>query len=240
MSTRFLYIFLVSASCVTLPKQLAEPLAEQVRIIFVSYNIASNKTSINFVATYNVWYQDSLGITEVNTIKMVNNGLKDTLISQTIGYRFVDMRKNWIYEYRNLSDTAEIIKKYAKADSLNLSGGWNFYHRSIFQFDNLRAMRDTIIDGITYRKQKYVQLFQGQKLLGECLSRCDKKNSFFLMDEGLSKAVGCPVVKTTSLSADGKFPTSTGDIQFISNQFPESVQRVFVAWKRNVQLYPVE
>jgi hypothetical protein len=104
----------------------------------------------------------------------------------------------------------------------------------------LWAIGDISIDGVTYLKHRYTQTFQGRKALGEVLSRCDKKGSIFQLDAGISNATGCPMVKATSLTPDGKFPMSSVEIEFISNEFSDSVRRVFAIWKQNVQQHPVE
>lgn len=188
----------------------------------------------------NVWYQDSVGITQISIIRSIQDDTKDTVFPETVGYRFVDMRKKWAYEYKSLSDTAQITKKYAKADSASNIGGWNFYRRSSIKFDSLQFVNDTSINGITYLKHRYVQYFQGRKLVSEILSRCDKKGSLFQLDVGVSNATGCPMVKGSELTPDGRFIVSSSDIEFISKEIPDSVQKVFAAWKRNVSKHPVE
>jgi len=200
-----------------------------------------NNESIAYVSNCdNIWYQDSVGITQASGVQSVQNDTKDTLFAIPLGYRFVDMRKKWVYEYRNLSDTAEIVGKYDKADSIGLTGGWNFYRKASIKFDSLHIMGDTIINDVTYQKHRYVQTFKGTRLLGEILSRCDRKGTLFQLDVGVSNAIGCPMVKGTSLTSDGRFATTSVEIEFVRNRLPDSVRRVLEAWKRNVERYPVK
>jgi hypothetical protein len=133
-----------------------------------------------------------------------------------------------------------IVQKFAKADSVGLANGWGFFRRASIKFDSLRLLNDTIIKGIAYQKYQFVQDFQGTKLLGEALARCDRKGTLFHLDVGLSNAVGCPVVKGTSYTIDRRFPSSSVEIEFISNTFPDSVRKAFEAWKLNEKRYPIQ
>lgn len=235
-----LYSLLIFVSCASLSKPVSEAPSEYLQVRKTSYRVVKNQAIAYFSLDYDIWFQDSLGITEIRSIRSIQSSTKDTLFSEPFGYRFFDMRKKWAYEYRHLSDTAAIIKKFDKADSLILLGGWNFFRRAAIQFDSLQLVGDTSINGLTYQKHKYVQYFEGRKYLSESLSLCDRKGTIFHTDAGLSNAIGCPVVKGTTLTSDGKFPFTSVEIVFISNKIPDSVQLVFAAWKYNVQKFPVE
>jgi hypothetical protein len=236
----FLYPMLVLIACKTTVPQVSDKQEEYLRVQKTSYRIVNNEAIVQVSFSDNIWYQDSVGITQMSAIQLIQTDSKDTLFPITQGYRFVDMRRKWAYEYRNLSDTAAIVKKYARADSVRSGGGWGFFRTAAIQFDSLRLMGDTSVNGIVYQRYRHVQYFLGKKLLGEIFSRCDRKGTIFHLDTGLSNAAGCPVVKGVSLTPDGRLPTQSVEIEFISNIFPDSVRRVLAAWKRNVGLYPVE
>lgn len=227
-------------SCAAPIIQSSDTSMEQIRITKTSYRI-KNDTAIAYLSFYNdVWYKDSVGITEVKSITYVQDSSKTVYSSIILGYRLVDMRRKWVYEYKTLSDTASIIKKYDKADSVNFIGGWPFFIKSITKFDSLRMTGDTTIAGVKYLKHRCINYFQGKELLTEILSRCDKKGTIFQLDVGLTNAAGCPVVKATTLTPDGRFPMSSAQIDFVSNEFPDKVKSVYEAWKRNVELFPVK
>ena len=236
----YLYFLLTWISCATSSSQVQKNGGQYLQSRKTSYRIDNNIATAFLTLVDNVWYQDSVGITEINSIRSLKTGTTDSFYSATIGYRMTDMRKAWVYEYRNLSDTAAIVRKYANADSQLVTGGWNFYRRSTIQFDSLHATGDTIFGGVTYQKYRYIQDFHGKRFLSEVLSRCDKKGSIFLFDKGLSKAIGCPGVRITVLTPDGKLPMEIGEIKLISNEIPDSVQHVLSAWKRNLYLYPAQ
>lgn len=212
------------------------------RVVRRSYQTVNNKAKEILTVTDNFWYQDSIGITQFTGVQAIQRDSVTSFSTILLGYRLIDMRKNWIYEYRTLSDTAAIVRKYDKAHSIamEMAGGWNFYRAATIQFDSLRLAGDTNINGIHYKKYRLVQLFQGRRLQGEVLARCDKKGAPFFLDVGISNAIGCPMVKGSSLTSDGRFPTSSVEIEFLANTFPDSVKRVFTAWKHNIQKYPVE
>lgn len=231
------YLLLISLFCETYPPK---PTSEHLQLRKTSYRIINNEPTVQLTFTDNIWYQDSTGITQLSGLKSMNDGAKDTIFSVPLGYRFVDLRRKWVYEYRNLSDTAEIIEKHGNADQAQLSGGWNFFRTSAIKFSNLKFIRDTDMNGKALRKYRFVQDFQGIQLIGEAFGDCDRKGTLFLLDVGLSKDMGCPMVKGNAFTQDGKFISSSVEIEFISNDIPDSVKHAFVAWKRNVQKFPVE
>jgi hypothetical protein len=53
-------------------------------------------------------------------------------------------------------------------------------------------------------------------------------------------AIGCPIVKKTYFTDDRRFGQTIREIEHLSNVFPDSIKRVFAAWKQNVLKYPVE
>lgn len=230
----------IAVSCSPHLKQMTEKPEECYRLQKTSYRIVNDSAVVQVAFTENVWYQDSIGITQLSAIRSIQYGSRDTIFPITVGYRFVDMRKKWAYEFRSLSDTAEIVQKWNKVDSITLTGGWNFFRKAFIQLDNLQTIGDTSINGIKFLRCRYVQSIDTRKVPGEALFRCDKKGTIFLLDVGVSNKVGCPLVKGTSFTPDGKMPTQSVEIQFLSNQFPDSVRRVFTAWKRNEMQHPVE
>ncbi len=240
IAVTILYTLLGWMSCAIPSMHSAVAPVEHLRWRATSYHIANNEATAYLSLVDNIWYQDSMGITEIHGIHSYRDASMDTTFSVLLGYRFTDMRRKWAYEYRNMADTAEIVKKFSKADSAYLIGGWNFFGSGTIQFDSVRAIADTIIGGITYQKHRHILYARGNTIQAEALSRCDRKGSIFHLDVGLGNAIGCPVVKGITLTPDGRFPMSSVEIEFVSNTFPDSVRRVLDAWKRNVKQYPVQ
>lgn len=231
---------IVSIACHTPLTLIAQAPEEHLEFKRISYLIKNNQATIQFAVVDHIWFQDSVGITQMSAVRSIQGVDKDTLFPIRLGYSFVDMRRRWAYEYRNLSDTAEIVRKYVKADSVGVSGGWNFNRPSLVKFDSVQLIGDTVVNGITYRKFSCVLYSRGERIPGDMYARCDRKGTIFQIDLGLSKTAGCPVVKSVLFTSDRMFPTQYSEIEFISNTFPDSIRKVFAAWKRNVQQYPVE
>ena len=56
----------------------------------------------------------------------------------------------------------------------------------------------------------------------------------------VGKAIGCPIVKKFMFNEDRTIVQRIREIEYLSNVFPDSIKRVFAAWKQNVLKYPVE
>ncbi len=187
------------------------------------------------------WYQDSVGITQICRIWFVQTADSNESIDiQTIGYRFVDLKKKWAYEYTNFSDTASVTKKYRYTDTTIFSGGWNFAQRTPLSVDSFLVLPDTIINAVTYKQRRISYLFNKNKWEGICLFRCDLKNMHFQIDTAISNKIGCPLVSFRYYPIENPHARLDREVKFISNQFPGSVVRVFAAWKRNEIKYPVQ
>ena len=94
---------------------------ECLRNHFTVYNVFKNEAKLDFDMSEDLWYQDSVGITQVCIITDMQTESIDTTFVRTLKYKFIDMRKNWIYEYQNLSDTAAIAAKYSNNTT---KAGW--------------------------------------------------------------------------------------------------------------------
>ena len=187
------------------------------------------------------WYKDSIGITEICRIWFIQSvDAKESIEIKTIGYRFVDLKKNWAYEYIDFSDTASIKSKYRYTDTTIFSGGWNFGHRTPIAVDSFLVLPDTTINSITYKQCKLRYLFNKIMWGGICLFRCDLKNMHFQIDTALSNKIGCPLVSFRYYPLENPHARLDREVKFISNQLPDSVIRVFAAWKRNEIINPVQ
>jgi hypothetical protein len=219
---------------------------ECLRIHHTEYNTFKNEAKLDFDLSENLWYQDSVSISQICEIKDIQTESLDTTFVETMLYRFIDMRKNWIYEYQNLSDTAVIVATYAKADSISfrLPGGWSFFSKSkskdTLSIDSLRFICDTTLRGAPAKKYTYIQIFNGFRTFVDAFACCDRKGTRFQYDSMAGKAIGCPIVKKNVLNKDRRSVRRIYEIEYLSNVFPDSIKRVFAAWKQNVLKYPVE
>lgn len=186
------------------------------------------------------WYQDSIGITQICSIFSVETDTSRSINITTIGYRFVDLKKKWAYEYTGFSDTASVKRKYRYTDTTFFPGGWNFANRTPSAVDSFSNLPDTTINAITYRQCKVSYLFNNVRFRGICLLRCDKKNTHFQIDTAISNKVGCPLVSILRYPINSPHSKIGQEVKFISDHLPDSVLRVVAAWKRNEYIDPVQ
>ena len=188
----------------------------------------------------NVWYRDSIGITQVCSIYTSDSGgVKKTKVL-TNGYRFFDMRNKLIYEYHHFADTANIVRKFLYSDTTVLVGGWDFFKNYSMPLDTLTKLPDTLMASIPHQKYRVVHTSNGTQIVSIALFRCDIPFTIFKIDKGLSEKVGCPMVSVQMI------PSGTNDIgvinqvKIISRNFPDSVRKIFGAWIENEKRYPVK
>jgi hypothetical protein len=186
------------------------------------------------------WYKDSIGITEFCGIFTDITDSSQITTVKTIGYCFVDLKKKWVYEYGDFTDTSKIKRKYRYTDTTRFPGGWDFVSRTRFNSYMLRYMPDTTIQDILYKRRKFEVVFNNIPLEVIGSFRCDIKNTYFQMDTGISNKIGCPMVSylryPVNDDSNGRFSM---EIKYISNHLPDSVLKVFAEWKRNEDVYPV-
>lgn len=186
------------------------------------------------------WYKDSIGITQVCGIFTEETDTSRITAIKTMGFRFVDLKRKWVYEYANFADTAAVKRKYRYTDTTLFPGGWNFANRTPLGANTLHYLSDTTIDGINFKRRKIDFSFNATQLEAIGLFRCDKKNTHFQIDTAISNKIGCPLVfclRYPVNSPNGRF---SSEIKYISDHLPDSVLKVFAAWKRNEILYPIQ
>ncbi len=213
--------------------------------------ITHNEEAVEFVATLwpisnitmiqKAWYQDSIGITQMCTI-MTHYLIDSTHYTEIItdGYRLFDLKKKWAYEYASFKDTASILKKYQYTDSTRFLGGWNFGSPRSMSVDSLFFLPDTVINTISYRRCKVLSSFNNTQFESIGLLRCDKKTTHFQIDRGIDKRTGCLLVYTGTYPKRNPQSRIDNEIRFVSTTLPDSVLRVFAAWKKNEKTDPVQ
>jgi hypothetical protein len=200
----------------------------------------TNNVDSAFVISEKAWYQDSIGITQKCGI--FTEGNDDVLSTKvvTVGYRFFDLRKKWAYEYLSFTDTAKIVRKYRYTDTTHMVGGWNFGNKKTIAATGFQVLPDTAIDGITFKRCSVQFNASGTPFEAMGLFRCDKKDSWFQLDTGISRRIGCPLVFFRMYPSTKPHSKFDQEIRFVSNQSEDSVIKVFAAWKKNERVYPVE
>ena len=213
---------------------------EAVEHVTTFWKRANNNDTPYISITQKAWFQDSIGITQICGINFVTINNVESVNISTIGYRFINLKKKWAYEYSSLSDTALIERKYRYVDTTHFMGGWNFVNRISHPVDSFRLLPDTTIGAITYKQANASFLLNKTRYKGICLFRCDIKETDFHINTVISNQMGCPLVFLRTYPEQNPHSRSDAEIKHISNHFPDSIVKVFAAWKRNQIRYPVE
>jgi len=213
---------------------------EAVEHLTTFWKNANNIDTPYISITQKAWFQDSIGITQICGINFVTiNNVQSVNIS-TIGYRFINLKKKWAYEYNSLSDTALIEPKYRYVDTTHFMGGWNFVNRISHLVDSFRLLPDTTIGAITYKQANASFLLNKTRYKGICLFRCDIKKTDFHINTVISNQMGYPLVFLRTYPEQNPHARSDEEIKLVSNHFPDSIVKVFAAWKKNQIRFPVE
>lgn len=213
---------------------------ESVEHLTTFWKNANNIDTPYISITQKAWFQDSIGITQICGINFVTiNNVQSVNIS-TIGYRFINLKKKWAYEYNSLSDTALIERKYRYVDTTHFMGGWNFVNRISHLVDSFRLLPDTTIGAITYKQANASFLLNKTRYKGICLFRCDIKKTDFHINTVISNQMGYPLVFLRTYPEQNPHARSDEEIKLVSNHFPDSIVKVFAAWKKNQIRFPVE
>lgn len=213
---------------------------EAVERVGTFWKLQNNIDTPYIVISEKAWYQDSIGITQLCRIWFIEEDSSQTIEIRTTGYRFVDLKKKWVYEYAGFTDTASVKRKYRYTDTTYFSGGWNFANRTPSSVDSFSYLPDTTINAITYKRCKVSYLFNKARYRGICLLRCNKKNTYFQIDTAISNKVGCTLVSVSQYPVNYPHSRINSEVKFISDYLPDSVVKVFAAWKKNETIYPVQ
>lgn len=183
-----------------------------------------------------IWFRDSFIIEPsfLLNISKDENGEKWDMV--TDHYVFIDLKKRMFYEYSSFSDTAKLLKKYSQPDSVNITGGWNFYkYNKLMNEENMRNLPDTIIDGIEYKRlqsSKQWKLSNGDwNYTYIAWLRCDKKNSIFHIDRSFDEKMNCPMVKFAYM-VEGRSPWISDEIFFETDRLGDNERKIFMSWEK--------
>lgn len=195
----------------------------------------------NLTIDSKIWYKDSLAIEAITLTRFITDTSgKQTFETIIKHYVYMDPRTKSFYYYKNFSDTAKIIKKYAGIDSFERDGGWNFYSEKNIEFTGIPAvLSDTIIEHVNYKRVKFNTKKEKYNYTSIGFFRCDKMGTMFKLDKVYSDKIQCPLVKVYDFPKDGGRGMSK-EINFISDTLTENELKVFNAWEKNAKHNPIK
>jgi hypothetical protein len=240
ISSLFILIIITFTSCASGQPAASVKNIQVVEYITQHYEPAANDLSNPFWSFKDkIWFKDSVAIEEVRQLNIHENakGIK----SQEYAirhYRFSDLRKGVVYEYKSFSDTATLIWKYAYRDSVQVIGGWGFNY--VRHGDGTyEILSDTVIDDISYKRAKVSRGTKELPYIIICYFRCDKKGTIFNLDPFLSDIIGCPLVKIYNFSPVKKGLHITSEVKFLPDTLTSEELKVFAAWEKYANENPV-
>lgn len=236
-----LYISLFTVSLSSCSQSKMELPKETIVKHIIMYDASGDTSKIGVNLKQKVWYSDSFAIEQICLFSVLDSSgiIKHT--NRVDRYRFNDLRRKAIYEYRHLSDSASILNKYYLSDTTELINGWNFSvnRAGNLKYDSAITLSDTIIGAESYKRMRLYRTFSGMSITIDCEFNCNKKYTVFDFDPKLSSKVGCPLVTLVTRSGINHSLISIDKIEFVSNQFTDSISNVIKAWKENEKRYPI-
>ena len=190
------------------------------------------------------WYKDSLVVLESMglAIEVDSASHQENRQPVTDHYTFINLTTRSFYEYASFSDTARIVQKYTKPDSIMGRAGWNFYApRDIPVTEPPQNLPDTVIEGVIYQRVRFVNQRENKyNPVSIAYIRCDRKGTLFQIDKNFSEKRGCPIVRYEELPTQRNPFANAGEIVFAADTLSPEELKVFEAWERNAKQNPVK
>lgn len=241
MSTYIYFIpFLLNLlSCTNKTSKYKE---EETLVLYRITNFYDLKGNLTFSDSMRVIYKDSIAIEQVNRVNIVTDTDNITRISNIpMLYRYIDLKRKALYDYRNFSDTAKSFNKAFLPDSLMLDFGWSFYSEKGSQIHGTpEKMNDTLIENIIYKRAKFnfaLDDLSKRFLIG--YFRCDTKGAIFSLEKKYSREINCTLVKFLDFRYGFDRPFASKQIDFISDTLSQEELKIFDAWEKNAKNNPV-
>ncbi|HVT85933.1 MAG TPA: hypothetical protein VHD35_12085 [Chitinophagaceae bacterium] len=242
----YTFYILASTSCVSSQLKNSNKNTQVIEYVVQNYPIHGEEFSKPIMTFKDkVWYKDSMAIESVSSLNIASGSKNNSTQSmEVLYYRFSNLRNGSVYEYKNFSDTAKLLREYSYNDTVQVIGGWNFKYLRKWNYNEPpETLQDTLINKIKYKRIGFSWQTQEPRIayVAICYFRCDKIGTIFNLDPFLSKTVGCPLVKMHS------FPTSmktglhfTQEIIFLANSFTPKERTVFNKWEKYALSHPVD
>lgn len=188
--------------------------------------------------SYRILFKKNRSIQEVPLIISSEDSSGEKTLVKIKHYSYLNPDENVCYNYRELSDTAEVLENYSDIDSVSKSGGWNFYSNRKFEYNSSKNLSDTVINNFTYGRiklDKKINDISGYLII---YFRCDKKGTLIKIFKPLSDSIGCPIFRDDSFIKNKLFMTR--ELEFISDKLSPYELKIFEAWERNEKQNPAK
>lgn len=186
---------------------------------------------------YKIFFRNNQSIQEVPLIVFTSDSSGKKTVIKIKHYSYIDADKNACFNYGNFIDTAKAIKNYSDIDSVSKDGGWNFLSNAMFEYDSSKNLKDTTIKNINYGRIRLNKTSNGNNVYFILYYRCNKKETLIKLFKPLSDSIGCPIVRDDTFIKNQLFMTR--ELEFFSDKLSNEELKIFDAWKKNEEKYPV-
>lgn len=229
-------IFANLSSCKT-QKKGSLPVNEG--LLVKTTRLFNNEGDTVFNYPLQVWYRDSTAIEMVvSTHSMIDTNDVVT-VTHPLGFcRYIDLRRDSMYDFRTLSDTATLLRRVALPDSIMKPGGWAYYSKKIHIIKETPVfIGDTTINGQTWKlgifKYSGYNQFPDNKRIG--FFRCGEPYTLFSLAHGYYEQSGCRLDRLLDYFPGHDRPSGDIEITHLSSQLPDSVRTVFDRWEERIR-----
>jgi hypothetical protein len=189
-----------------------------------------NPNGNNFKITTTVWYSGAQSIQEVPTLVMTNDTLGRKVTTKVKYLLFIDSVSKMHLYFQSFSDTAVLVAKSNKADLFSKYGGWDLYSPVEFEYDSMRRMDDTVINGKQLTQYSLLKTKDKDLFNFVVYGLCSDKKLPLIYIPTIARRIGCPIVRMDTYY-NGRF-TGRIDIKYITGQLSVAEKTVFRAWQQ--------
>lgn len=207
-------------------------------------NFYDNRGKPTFTAKSKIWYSDYAAIQEINMLKI----LTDTdnvshFTHEVMFYKFTNLNNEVASYYKSFSDTSTSFSRNTlQKDSLKAQS-WNFYKDTVYKIKGVPfELGDTVIDRVSYKVIRFEVLNEhpAKKTYAIGYLRYNTGSNLFSLEKGYSWKNGYSLEKVLEFQEGSKIPFASMEINHLRDSLNLEELKVFDAWKKNTESYPVK
>lgn len=230
-----LVIIVVATSCHTISQSSIT--GNEGRVVKTTRFYNNNGDTV-FNYPLEVWYRDSTAIeliTGFHSFMDTNNVL--TYSNPLQFCRYIDLKKDSMYDFLSFSDTAMLLRSGRLSDSIMKLAGWVFYSKKVRTLNGEPSfIGDTTIDGKTWKlgifRFKGIDDSHPNKLVG--FFRCGEPHTWFALEHGYYEKSGCRMDRCLDYTPGQISPSGDIEITHEVMRLPDTVRAVYDAWDKRL------
>lgn len=186
-----------------------------------------------------IWFRDSTAIEIIVKMKRVTDTNNIVTISYPLNCcRYIDLRRDSMYDFSSLSDTALLLRREVLPDTMMRRGGWAFYSKNICIIkEDPVFIGDTTINGKTWKlgRFNFSDLDNNDNRIRIGFFRCGEPFTLFSEEHNYYERSGCRLDRFLDYLPGEKNPFGDREISFLSSTLPDSVRKVFDSWEERIK-----